>query len=201
MERKQNKTKAIVVLCITVVVGAILWGALYSLGLFASLIAYATAYVAIVLYDKFYKVDKKVYIISGVAITLANLLASFIAIGVAVAVEAEVDLGTAFAAVFEVIGDFAYDLTKDAILCVVMTVLGLLTVRKTYEQKKLRQQKELDAMANEASETEPDGTEPKSAEETAKDAELDAVVAADTTEDETIDSADTTSDNGTTTEK
>lgn len=139
MEKKQNKALAVVVLCATILVGAVLWGALYSLGLFASLIAFATAYVAIVLYDKFCNLTNKVYIISGIAIIVANLVASFVAIGISVAVNLGVDLGSAFKAVFEVIGNFVPELVKDAISCVILTVLGLITVKKTYEQRKKKQ--------------------------------------------------------------
>lgn len=145
MERKQNKALAIVMLCVVILVGAVLWGLLYSYGFLASLIAFATAYVAIVVYDKFYPVSKNVYIISGFAIVVANIIASFLALVIAVAIKADCDLVTAFNALMSVIDDFALELCKDFIYCVVLTILGLVGVKKFYENRKARKQAQVQA--------------------------------------------------------
>lgn len=153
MVKKQNKALAIALLSITMVVGAILWGVIYSQGWLVSLVAFVTAYVGIIVYDKFYKVDRTVYIVSGVVICVLNIIASFLSIGITVAIEAEVNLKIAFEAVFQVIGDFVPDLIRDGLLCVAFTVLGLVGVKKTYEEKKLKkemQENSLNAIADSA---------------------------------------------------
>lgn len=146
MEKKQNKVLAIVLLSITIVVGAVLWGVIYSQGWLVSLVALATSYVGIIVYDKFYKVNRTVYIVSGVVICVLNIIASFLSIGITVAVEAEVSLKIAFEAVFQVIGDFVPDLIRDGLLCVVFTILGLVGAKKTYEEKKLKKEMQENSM-------------------------------------------------------
>lgn len=138
------------------VVGAVLWGVIYSQGWLVSLVAFVTAYVGIIVYDKFYKVNRTVYIVSGVVICVLNIIASFLSIGITVAIEAEVSLKIAFEAVFEVIGDFVPDLIRDGLLCVAFTVLGLVGVKKTYEEKKLKkemQENSMNAIADSANST------------------------------------------------
>lgn len=142
MERKQNKSLAILMLCVVILVGAVLWGLLYTFGWLASLMAFATAYVGIVVYGKFYPVSKKVYIISGVAIVVANVIASFLALVIAIAVKADCDFVTALNALISVMGDYAFDLGKDFVVCIVLIILGLVGVKKLYEDKKCKKQEQ-----------------------------------------------------------
>lgn len=138
MEKKQNKALAITLLAVVIVLGAGVWGILYSQGWFVALVAFVTAFLAILVYGKFAEVTKTVYIVSGVVIVVLNIIASFLSIGITVAIEAECSLKIAFEAVFQVIGDFIPDLAKDGVLCIILTILGLVGVKKTYEQRQAK---------------------------------------------------------------
>jgi len=138
MEKRQNKALAILLLSLVILVGAVAWGVIYSYGWFVAIIAFITSYVAILVYDKFYDVNNTVYIITGVAVVIANIIASFLAIGIAVANEANVSLSVAFNAVFESFDLIAKDLAIDCILCIALTVAGLIGVKRTYEQRKAK---------------------------------------------------------------
>lgn len=151
MVKKRNKPLAILMLSLVILIGAVLWGLVYSQGWIVSLVAFATAYVAIIVYDKFFDVTRNVYIISGVAIVVLNIIASFVSLGIAVAVEAECSLSIAFKALFEVIGDYSADLIRDGLMCVALTILGLVGVKKMYEEKKLKktmQENSMNAIAD-----------------------------------------------------
>lgn len=138
MEKKQNKVLATILLSVVILLGAGVWGVLYSQGWFVALVAFVTAFLGILVYGKFAEVTKLVYIISGVAIVVLNIIASFLSIGITVAIEEKCSLAIAFEAVFKVINEFIPDLAKDAGLCVVLTVLGLVGVKKTYEQRQAK---------------------------------------------------------------
>ncbi len=165
MERKQNKSLAILMLCVVILVGAVLWGVLYTFGWIASIVALLTAYVAIVLYDKFYPVTKNVYIISGVAIVIANIIASFISLCIVTAIDGGYSFGYVLEIAMQAIGDLVIAMAGDIILCIVLTIIGLVGAKKFYENKKARKQKE-DEMAQDMP-SEATGAETKDAQELA----------------------------------
>lgn len=150
-------------LCIVVLVGSVLWGVLYTLGWFASIIALVTAYVAIVLYDKFYPVTKNVYIISGVAIVIANIVASFISLCIVTAIDCGYSFGYVLEIALQAIGDLAIAMAGDIVLCIVLTIIGLVGAKKFYENKKARKQTEVEVAQDMPSEA--TGAETKDAQE------------------------------------
>lgn len=145
MEKRQNKSLAVLMLVLVIVLGAVVWGFLYASGWLVSLVAFATAYLGIVVYDKFYDVSKNIYVYSGIAIVLANIFASFMSMTIRVAMLAECDLITAFNALVSVMDSYIGDFMTDCIMCVIFTLLGFVGVKKTYEAKKIRKQEEENA--------------------------------------------------------
>lgn len=150
MEKRQNKTLAVLMLVLVIVLGAVVWGFLYVSGWLVSLVAFATAYLGIVVYDRFYDVSKNIYVYSGIAIVLANIFASFMSMTIRVAMLAECDLITAFNALVSVVDSYIGDFMIDCIMCVIFTLLGFVGVKKTYEAKKIRKQEENARMAETA---------------------------------------------------
>lgn len=145
MEKRQNKPLAVLMLVLVIVLGAVVWGFLYASGWLVSLVAFATAYLGIVVYDKFYDVSKNIYVYSGIAIVLANIFASFMSMTISVAMMAECDLITAFNALVSVMDSYIGGFMTDCIMCVIFTLLGFVGVKKTYEAKKIRKQEEENA--------------------------------------------------------
>lgn len=189
MEKKQNKALAITLLAVVIMLGAGVWGVLYSQGWFVALVAFVTAFLAILVYGKFAEVTKTVYIVSGVVIVVLNIIASFLSIGITVAIKAECSLKIAFEAVFQIIGDYIPDLAKDGVLCIILTILGLVGVKKTYEQRKAK------AKVNVATETtvapaETTTTEEINHNEVVADATTEESVKTEETADETSNASD-----------
>lgn len=151
MENKKNKSLGISLYILTIFLGAVIWGVLYALGLFAAIISLATAYVAVLVYDKFCELNKKIYTITGVLITIFNVIAMFIAIPVATAIQAEVSLALAFQVMIQMMDQIIVDMAVDIMLCIAFTILGLIGFKKFYEDKKVaREQRK---QANETIET------------------------------------------------
>lgn len=151
MENNKNKALGISLYILTIVLGAVLWGVLYALGWFAAIVSLATAYVAVLVYDKFCELNKKIYTITGVLITVFNIIAMFIAIPVATAIQAEVSLALAFQVMIQLLDQIIVDMAVDVLLCIAFTILGLIGFKKFYEDKKA--EREQRKQANETIET------------------------------------------------
>ena len=135
---KKNKLLAIFVLVASILIGGVAWGLIYSFGWFVGIIAFATAYLAVMAYDKFCPVSNMVYIITAVAIIVCNVVASFISLGITVAIESEVTFGFALNWLLNNFDLIAKEFAIDMVLCIVLTCLGIYGFKKSYEQKKAR---------------------------------------------------------------
>lgn len=146
MENKKNKALGISLYILTIFLGAVIWGVLYALGWFAAIVSLATAYVAVLVYDKFCELNKKIYTITGVLITVFNIIAMFIAIPVATAIKAEVSLALAFQVMIQIFDQIIVDMAVDIMLCIAFTILGLVGFKKFYEDKKAEREQKKQAI-------------------------------------------------------
>lgn len=137
--KKKNRLLASVVLVASILVGGVAWGFLYSYGWFVGILAFVTAFLAVMAYDKFCPVSNAVYIFTAIAIVVVNVVASFLSIGVRAAIENEITLSHAFNLLFKNFNSIAKDFAIDMVLCVVMTCLGVYGFKRTYEQRRSNQ--------------------------------------------------------------
>lgn len=136
-EKKPNLLLAILSAVGLGLIGAVLWGLLY----YAGYIAWAAAYVTILLsawgYKKIYKkLDVKGYIIIGVISIVEIIVAMLIALDLSVMIELakegfSISFGETFSLMFEVIGanaEIRNGLIVDIVLSLVCIAAGMITL-------------------------------------------------------------------------
>lgn len=136
--KKQSLALALVLSLLVGIAGSVVWGLLYSLGWFASIVAYATSFGMFAVYLKFSKLSKLTFVWTLVWVILLNIIASFVAIVISVSVEAQVSISESLDAVFQNFGLIASDFVIDIVLGTVFCVLGVVSYYAVYK----RQQKE-----------------------------------------------------------
>lgn len=134
-EKKENKLVAILLCTLVVILGAGVWGLVYSYGWFVSIIAYGIAFLAITVYAKFAKVTKPVYIIVAVAIAVFNIIASLFSIVIQASIETGLKISEVMKILFENFSEIAVEFSIDCLLGTVFTVLGVVSYYRFYKQK------------------------------------------------------------------
>lgn len=142
MERKQNKALAILLTALIVLVGAVVWGVVYSFGWFIALIAFLIVYLAMMVYDKFANLTMPVYIVTCIAVVVCNVIASFVA--VAIQVESMTDGAIKFTQALQIMFTNPSILVEtgfitNIILCIAFSILGVVGFKQYYKQKKLKE--------------------------------------------------------------
>lgn len=135
-ENKQEKKWLALLLSFLVCVGgAVIWGLLYTFGWFATIVAFATAFCAGLVYEKVNKkVTKSTHVWVLVWVITLNIIASFLAV-IILFITYGATFGEAVQATFNILKDteVLVDFLFDMILGVVFSVLGVVTY---YQYKK-----------------------------------------------------------------
>ena len=140
------------------IVGAALWGLLYSQGWFASIIAYFSAFLMFTVYTKFHKVNTLAFVWILAWTLVLNAVACLLTILIAVAIEADVSIGVAFNAFVETFGEIAGEFILDLGLSALFGVLGVVSYYSVYK-KKLAVQREKAKLLTSVEQSEPDNVE------------------------------------------
>lgn len=126
---KKNLWKALGFSFGIAILGAIVWGMLYTTGWIVGLVAYFTSFVMIKVFNKYYQTSKKwkyAYIV--ISIIVLNIVASFVSLGVYCADLLDIELSVAFEALFETFSEYAKEFAIDMIIGCVFAMSGIITV-------------------------------------------------------------------------
>lgn len=111
------------------VIGAVLWGVLYTAGWFVGLVAYFVSFGMIKVFNKYYSKDcnwKYVYILASIIVL--NIVSSFISLAVYCANVLEISFGVALEALVQTFSQYAGEFIMDMVIGCVCAVFGVVTV-------------------------------------------------------------------------
>lgn len=137
-QNKKDLWKAIGISLVVAFVGAVLWGLLYNLGWFVSLISYVTAFVMLKMFNKYYKTEKNwKYFYVILTIVVFNIIASLVS-EIRVLTRYGYTTSEAISAVFNAMGSFNL-FTLDIILGIVWTIMGVCSTIRVEKKKAMQE--------------------------------------------------------------
>ena len=148
MEKVENKKQslplALLVSFCVCIAGAVLCGVIYYIGFISSWIAFITAYVAFMLFRKFYKVNFGSFVWVLFWTMALNEVAMFLAMGIAVSAQTGVGLSEVFGAINQLLNEnaeFKNAFMSDTIFNVVFSFVGVLAFFVSIKISEKRQQR------------------------------------------------------------
>ncbi len=133
--KKQNLGLALLFSFLIALAGSIGWGLLYSLGWFATIIAYVTAFGMFAVYSKFAKITPLTFVWTLLWVLILNIISSLLAILITVAVTYGYTLSQAMEAFVMVFNQVAGIFVRDIIVGTIFAVLGVVTYYGAYKKK------------------------------------------------------------------
>lgn len=133
--------KAILVSMGIALVGAVVWGLLYTYGWFVGLVSYFVAYLMLKMFNKYYKKEckwKYAYIL-GVIIVF-NIIASFIALVIYCADYFDIEFGYALELLIETISSYIGQFMIEMVVGCLCAVFGVAIAIKEDKRTKLREE-------------------------------------------------------------
>lgn len=154
MEEKQERKGLALILSLLVgILGAVIWGLVYSTGWYVSLVAYFTAYCMFSVYVKFTKMSKLTFVWTLLWVIVLNIVATFVAVVLIVVDETGYSFSFVLNFILDNFSQFVGDFASDIGLGVLFGVLGVVSCYGTYkkQQQQAKKQKQIeDKLAKES---------------------------------------------------
>lgn len=144
-EQKKSLPLALLFSFLVCLLGAIVWGLVYSIGFFVAIISAVTVMCAIMVYQKFYKVNWLTYLWVIIWVVLLNEISMLITLTIMLMNEVggAYSFGECFNALTQAIndgGEMTSAFTSDSIMNVVFSLLGgvleIFTIRSQMKRKR-----------------------------------------------------------------
>ena len=144
---KQSITIALFLSLGVCILGAIVWGLMYQLGVFSTLISAISAVLALLAYRKFYKLNWIAYLWVALWSILLNELAMLIVEAIMISSELEIGFSQGFSSICDLIANnsdarsiFVSNSIWSIAFCLLGVILTILSIRNQEKRARLNQQ-------------------------------------------------------------
>ncbi len=138
---------------------AVVWAIFYEIGIFASIVASFAVFIALIVFDRFYKINWIFYLWAGVWVILLNILAMLVADSIYIASSLNISFFSAFSVLCDLIGSNTDVLSAFISNCVWTVVFTLCGVIWTFLLVKKEKKAALTALNNGQVEAQPNPKE------------------------------------------